>query len=58
VTGVDVIPQEQIYIRLEDMIVITEGGATILSDFVPRGITAVEKTMAEPGLLQQHGRIR
>jgi Xaa-Pro aminopeptidase len=52
------IPQEQIYIRLEDMIVITDGGATILSDFVPRSIAAVEKTIAEPGLLQQYGRIR
>jgi Xaa-Pro aminopeptidase len=53
-----VIAPEQIYIRLEDMIVITEGGATILSDFVPRSIAAVEKTVAEPGLLQQYGRIR
>jgi Xaa-Pro aminopeptidase len=53
-----VIAQEQIYIRLEDMIVITEGGATILSDFVPRSIAAVEKAVAEPGLLQQYGRIR
>jgi Xaa-Pro aminopeptidase len=52
------IPQEQIYIRLEDMIVITEGGATILSDFVPRSVAAVEKTIAQPGLLQQYGRIR
>lgn len=52
------IPQEQIYIRLEDMIVITEGGATILSEFVPRSIAAVEKAIAEPGLLQQYGRIR
>ncbi|MCR4374000.1 MAG: Xaa-Pro peptidase family protein, partial [Acidobacteria bacterium] len=52
------VPEEQIYIRLEDMIVITETGATILSDFVPRGIAAVEKTIAAPGLLQQYGRIR
>lgn len=52
------IPEEQIYIRLEDMIVITESGATILSDFVPRSIAEVEKTMAAPGLLQQYGRIR
>jgi Xaa-Pro aminopeptidase len=52
------VPEEQIYIRLEDMIVITESGATILSDFVPRGIAAVEKTVAAPGLLQQYGRIR
>jgi Xaa-Pro aminopeptidase len=52
------IPEEQIFIRLEDMIVITESGATILSEFVPRSIAAVEKVIAEPGLLQQYGRIR
>jgi len=40
------------------MIVITPNGATILSDFVPRSIAAVEKTIAEPGLLQQHSRIK
>ena len=52
------IPSEQIYIRLEDMIVITATGARILSDFVPRSIAAVEKLVAEPGLLQQYGRIK
>jgi len=52
------IPEEQIYIRLEDMIVITETGATVLSDFVPRSIAAVERMMAGPGLLQQYRRIR
>ena len=52
------VPSEQIYIRLEDMIVITQTGATVLSDFVPRSIAGVEKTIAEPGLLQQYGRIR
>ena len=53
-----VIPSEQIYIRLEDMILITPAGATILSDFVPRRIDAVEKTIAEPGLLQQYGKLK
>lgn len=52
------IPEEQIFIRLEDMIVITPSGATILSDFVPRSIAAVEQAVAQPGLLQQYGRIR
>ncbi len=52
------IPEEHIYIRLEDMIVITEDRATILSDFVPRSIAAVEKAMVGPGLLQQYRRIR
>ncbi len=52
------IPEEQIYIRLEDMIVVTPTGTKILSDFVPRSIAAVEKLVAEPGLLQQYGKIR
>ena len=52
------IPEEQIFIRLEDMIVITESGVQIMSDFVPRSIAAVEKVIAEPGLLQQYARIR
>lgn len=52
------IPEEQIYIRLEDMILITESGATVLSDFVPRGMADVEKTMGEAGLLQRYTRIR
>ena len=52
------VPEEQIYIRLEDMIVITDSGAEITSDFVPRSIAAVEKTIAESGLLQTYGRIK
>jgi Xaa-Pro aminopeptidase len=52
------IPEEQIYIRLEDMIVITETGVKITSDFVPRSIAGVEKVMAETGLLQRYGRIK
>jgi Xaa-Pro aminopeptidase len=52
------VPEEEIYIRLEDMIVITESGAQITSDFVPRSIAAVEKTIAESGLLQSYGRIK
>ena len=52
------VPEEEIYIRMEDMIVITESGAQITSDFVPRSIAAVEKTIAEQGLLQKYGRIK
>jgi Xaa-Pro aminopeptidase len=52
------IPEEQIYIRLEDMIVITESRALITSDFVPRSIAGVEKAIAEWGLLQKYGRIK
>jgi hypothetical protein len=40
------------------MIVITPSGARILSDWVPRDMTAIEKVMAERGLLQQYPSIR
>lgn len=52
------IPEEQIFIRLEDMIAITESGVEILSDFVPRSVAAVEKVVAEAGLLQRYARIK
>ena len=48
------IPEERIFIRLEDMIVITDKEARITSDFVPRSIDAVEKLIAEAGLLQSY----
>ena len=52
------IPEERIFIRLEDMIVITDKEARITSDFVPRSIDGVEKLIAEPGLLQQYKKIK
>jgi Xaa-Pro aminopeptidase len=52
------IPEERIFLRLEDMIVITDTEARIISDFVPRSIAAVEKLIAEEGLLQKYGKLR
>ena len=52
------VPEERIFLRLEDMIVITDTEARITSDFVPRSIAGVEKLMAEQGLLQKYGKIR
>jgi Xaa-Pro aminopeptidase len=51
------VPEEQIFIRLEDMIAITDTGVRILSDWLPRSIDGVEKVMKEPGLLQKYPRI-
>ncbi|MFC2085933.1 aminopeptidase P N-terminal domain-containing protein, partial [Bacteroidota bacterium] len=48
------VPEDQIYIRLEDLIIITEDGAEIVSDFVPMDIEGVEKLMEEEGLLQRY----
>ena len=50
------VPEEQIYLRLEDVIVITEDGKRILSDFVPMEMEAIEELMKEEGLLQRYPR--
>jgi Xaa-Pro aminopeptidase len=46
------IPEDRVYIRLEDMLVITETGYENLSAFVPAEPDAIEKLMAEPGIAQ------
>ena len=48
------IPEDNIYIRLEDLIVITETGAEIISDFVPMDIKGIEKLMRERGMLDRY----
>ncbi len=50
------VPEEKIYIRLEDLIIITETGKEIVSDFVPMDIEGIEKLMKETGLLQRYPR--
>jgi Xaa-Pro aminopeptidase len=46
------IPEDRVYIRLEDMIGITPGGYENMSGFAPIEIDAIEKLMAEPGIAQ------
>jgi Xaa-Pro aminopeptidase len=50
------VPEEKIYVRLEDLVVITDKGRDVLSDFVPRDIAGVEKVMKEEGLLERYPR--
>jgi Xaa-Pro aminopeptidase len=51
-----VVPEEKIYVRLEDMIVITNTSARIISDFVPMDIPGIEKVMQDEGMLQRYPR--
>ncbi|HEX5474065.1 MAG TPA: Xaa-Pro aminopeptidase [Vicinamibacterales bacterium] len=46
------IPEDHVYIRLEDMLVITKDGYDNMSAFAPEDPDAIEKLMAEPGLAQ------
>lgn len=46
------IPEERLYIRIEDIVVITDSGAENLSAFVPSSIEDVEKTINEKGLTE------
>lgn len=46
------IPEEQVYLRLEDVIVITETGYENLSSFVPVEPDEIERVMAERGLFE------
>jgi Xaa-Pro aminopeptidase len=51
-----VVPEEKIYVRLEDLIIITETGKEVPSAFVPMEIDAIERLMQERGLLQAYPR--
>ncbi len=46
------IHEERLYIRMEDVIVVTENGAENLSAFVPSTVEEIEQTMAEKGVIQ------
>jgi Xaa-Pro aminopeptidase len=46
------IPGDRVYVRLEDMILITPTGYENMSGFSPIEIDAIEKLMAEPGIAQ------
>ena len=46
------IPEERLYIRIEDIVVITETGARNLSAFVPSSISEIQKIIKEKGLTE------
>ena len=50
-----VVPEEQLYIRVEDTVVVTDSGVEILTDGCPREMDEVERLMTESGgMLQNH----
>ena len=51
------VPEDEIYVRLEDMLLVTEDGVENLSADVPMEIAEIESIMKEKGLLQQYPRL-
>jgi Xaa-Pro aminopeptidase len=50
------VPDEKIYVRLEDMVFINETGAEVVSNDAPWDIDAIEKVMKEDGMLEKYPR--
>jgi Xaa-Pro aminopeptidase len=46
------IPEERLYIRIEDVALVTADGVENLSAFVPSRIEDVQRTIAQPGMVQ------
>ena len=46
------IHEERLYVRIEDVVVVTEDGVENLSAFVPSTTVEIERAMAEAGLVQ------
>ncbi len=47
------IPEERLYIRIEDVALVTQDGVENLSGFVPSRIADVERTITESGIVQE-----
>jgi Xaa-Pro aminopeptidase len=46
------VPEDHLYVRVEDTVLVTEDGVENLTGFVPLELAEVEALMQEPGLLQ------
>ncbi|MBI3005628.1 MAG: aminopeptidase P family protein [Ignavibacteriales bacterium] len=49
-----VVREENINIRLEDLVIITQKGKEVVSEFIPMEIEEIEKLMKEDGILQRY----
>lgn len=47
------VPEENLYIRYEDVVVVTEKGVENFTEFLPADLDAIEKLIGKDGLLQK-----
>ena len=50
------VPEEKIYVRLEDLVIVAATGVELPSADLPMDVAGIEKVMAEDGLLQRFPR--
>jgi Xaa-Pro aminopeptidase len=48
------IPEERLYVRMEDVVAVTESGVENFTDFLPDRPDDIEKLMREDGILKLH----
>lgn len=47
------VPEEKLYVRIEDVVVVTNNGVENFTDFIPASPQEIEQTMLEEGVLQK-----
>ena len=47
------VPEENLYIRYEDVVVVTQDGVENFTEFLPAALEAIEKAMRQEGVLQK-----
>jgi Xaa-Pro aminopeptidase len=47
------VPEENLYIRYEDVVVVTETGVENFTEFLPRELKDIEKLVAKGGVVQK-----
>jgi Xaa-Pro aminopeptidase len=47
------VPEENLYIRYEDVVVVTENGVEIFTDFLPSELDEIERLVGQGGILQK-----
>ena len=49
------VPEEGLYMRIEDTVVVTENGVEVLTGWAPWELDEIEKMVAEDGVIQDYG---